>query len=107
MNIFFLSVVTENMNNTNEINILTNQACPHIPKTPALSWEESRVQGCKKLSQKEKDKEGRGGDLTLRAISRTNNIKVYNSLGLNMRKLAREPQKYIRTYKTFTRKTRK
>lgn len=32
---FFLSVVTENMNNTNEINILTNQAWSTHPENPS------------------------------------------------------------------------
>lgn len=33
--VFFLSVVTENMNNTNEINILTNQAWSTHPENPS------------------------------------------------------------------------
>lgn len=80
MNIF-LSVVAENMNNTNEINILTNQAWSSHPENPSTQpggiWS---VQGYKKLSQKEMDKEERGGDLTRRATSITNNIKVYGCL---------------------------
>lgn len=50
-----VSVVTENMNNTNKINILTNQSWSTHPKTLALrSREESGVQGYRKLCLKKK-----------------------------------------------------
>lgn len=82
-------MVTENMNNTNEINILTNQAQSTYPGTQALGdrrnleFKATRNSVSKRKGRERRGGEGwRGEDPTLRVTSITNSMKVYDSLGI-------------------------